>query len=323
MYVVAKTFLKFIYRYCMPSGPIFLTFIHIRSHTGEDLAKYLLQYLEQNGINIQNCRDQSYDNASNMSGKYIGMQAQLKRVNPLINWVPCTAHSPEIAGDDSQKADARHEADTLSDSMDTLEFNLMLEVWNKVLQRFNMCSKILQAADIDLHTAVALLESLKTFISGVRDQFDEYETNAKTQTDVDYRFEQRARRRRLGADRLPIPSEVISGTENFKRNTFLPILHQPHVARTDRMNAYTTLHQRFSFLSTLDRGDLQQKCQTLCNAYADDLPQEKELYLERYNYRDLITGFIRPAILSCTPNSYMRTEQINLPIPYLSQSAES
>ena len=192
----------------------------------------------------------------------------------------------KIAGDDSQKADARHEADTLSDSTDTLEFNLMLEVWNKVLQRFNMCSKILQAADIDLHTAVALLESLKTFITGVRDQFDEYETNAKTRTDVDYRFEQRARRRRLGADRLPIPSEVISGTENFKRNTFLPILDQLHVALTDRMNAYTTLHQRFSFLSTLDRGDLQQKCQTLCNAYPDDLPQGKELYLEVLQYAD-------------------------------------
>lgn len=100
MYVVAKTFLKFIYRYCMPSGPIerFLTFIHIRSHTGEDLAKYLLQYLEQNGINIQNCRGQSYDNASNMSGKYIGMQAQLKRVNPLIDWVPCAAHSLNLVG---------------------------------------------------------------------------------------------------------------------------------------------------------------------------------------------------------------------------------
>ena len=76
MYVVDKTFLKFMYRYCMPSGPIerFLTFIHIRSHTREDLVKYLLQYLEQNGINIQNCRGQSYDNSSNMSEKYIGMQ---------------------------------------------------------------------------------------------------------------------------------------------------------------------------------------------------------------------------------------------------------
>ena len=77
----------------------------------------------------------------------------------------------KIAEDNSQKADARHEADALSDSMGTLEFNMMLEIWNKVLQRFNMCSKTLQAADIDLHTAVVLLESLKTFIAEMRNQF--------------------------------------------------------------------------------------------------------------------------------------------------------
>ena len=189
--------------------------------------------------------------------------------------------SEKIAGDDFQKADARHEADTLSDSMGTLEFNLMLEMWNNVLKRFNLCSKKIQAADIDLHTAVALLESLKAFITGVRDKFDEYEANAKTRTDVDYMFEKRAKRRRLGAHRLPIPSEVISGAENFKRNTFLPILDQLHVALTDRVNAYTILHQRFSFLLTLDKvDDLQQKCETLCHAYPDDLPQGKELYLE-------------------------------------------
>ena len=108
----------------------------------------------------------------------------------------------KIAGDDSQKADARHEVDILSDSMGTLEFNLMLEAWNIVLKRFNLCSKKIQAADIDLHTAVALLESLKAFIAGVRDKFDKYDTNAKTRTDVDYMFEKRAKRRRLGADRL-------------------------------------------------------------------------------------------------------------------------
>ena len=99
-YGVAKLFLIVYVSFCMPSGPIeiFLTFIHIRSDTGENLAKYLLQYLEQNGINIQNCRGQSYDNASNMSGKYIGMQVQLKRENPLIDSVPCAAHSLNLVG---------------------------------------------------------------------------------------------------------------------------------------------------------------------------------------------------------------------------------
>ena len=90
----------------------------------------------------------------------------------------------------------------ISDSKGTLEFNTMLEVWNNVLKRSNLCSKKIQAADIDLHTSVALLESLKAFIAGVRDKFDKYDTNAKTRTDVDYMFEKRAKRRRLGADRL-------------------------------------------------------------------------------------------------------------------------
>ena len=43
--------------------------------------------------------------------------------------------------------------------------------------------------------------------------------------------------------------------------TFLQILDQLHVALTDRVNAYTIFHQRFSFLLTLDKvDDLQPKC---------------------------------------------------------------
>ena len=61
-----------------------------------------------------------------------------------------------IAGDDSQKTDVWHEADSLSDSMGTLEFNLMLEVWKNVLKRFNLCSKKIQAVDIDLYTPPSL-----------------------------------------------------------------------------------------------------------------------------------------------------------------------
>ena len=103
---------------------------------------------------------------------------------------------------------------------------------------------------------------------------------------MDYNFEQRARRKRLGADRIPIPSEVISGSENFKRNTFLPILDKLYVALTDRMNAYMLLHQRFSFLSTLERESLLEKCKTLSGAYPDDLPKGEDLYLEMLQFAD-------------------------------------
>ena len=47
-------------------------------HTGQVKAQMILDFLEKFGIDISNCRGQSYDNASNMSGKYIGVQTIIK-----------------------------------------------------------------------------------------------------------------------------------------------------------------------------------------------------------------------------------------------------
>jgi hypothetical protein len=72
----------------------FPTFMQIdKSHIVQNLADSLISYLTTEAIDITNCRGQSYDNASNMSGRYSGMQAKLKAVNPLASFVPCTAHS--------------------------------------------------------------------------------------------------------------------------------------------------------------------------------------------------------------------------------------
>ncbi|CAH2276211.1 zinc finger MYM-type 1-like [Pelobates cultripes] len=64
--------LTIIFRYVLASGPVerFTKFIPISGHTGMKLANTVLQFLEENGISIKDCRGQSYDNASNMSGKY-------------------------------------------------------------------------------------------------------------------------------------------------------------------------------------------------------------------------------------------------------------
>ena len=57
-------------RYVNKGEPIerFLTFIKLESHTGIGLSNALLEFLEKNNIDIGNCRVQTYDNASNMSG---------------------------------------------------------------------------------------------------------------------------------------------------------------------------------------------------------------------------------------------------------------
>ena len=75
-----------------------MSFIHIRSHTGESLASTLLDFLKEHDVDIMNCRGQSYDNAANMSGKFRGMQAMIKKVNPFALYVPCAAHSLNLIG---------------------------------------------------------------------------------------------------------------------------------------------------------------------------------------------------------------------------------
>jgi len=76
----------------------FLTFISISSHTGQNLADTLLQYLKDHDIDFDNCRGQMYDNASNMSGKYNGMQQILKNKNSLVDYIPCVGHSLNLVG---------------------------------------------------------------------------------------------------------------------------------------------------------------------------------------------------------------------------------
>ena len=58
----------------------FLAFINISSHTGQNPANTLLQYLSKQKIGFNCCLDtgQTYDDVSNMSRKYIGMQPILK-----------------------------------------------------------------------------------------------------------------------------------------------------------------------------------------------------------------------------------------------------
>jgi len=92
--------LTLIFRYVQCDGPVerFVKFIPIHGHTGESLARTLFSFLQENDISIKDCRGQSYDNASNMSGKYIGMQAIVRNENELAEYIPCAAHSLNLVG---------------------------------------------------------------------------------------------------------------------------------------------------------------------------------------------------------------------------------
>lgn len=68
------------------------------SHKAEDLEETVMDLLEELKLKVENCRGQSYDNASNMSGKYTGLQTRIKAKNHLADYVPCSAHSLNLVG---------------------------------------------------------------------------------------------------------------------------------------------------------------------------------------------------------------------------------
>ena len=70
----------------------------MQGHTGKELAESLLEFFKVHDISIADCRGQSYDNASNMSGKYNGMQAIIRQQCNLAEYVPCDAHSLNLVG---------------------------------------------------------------------------------------------------------------------------------------------------------------------------------------------------------------------------------
>lgn len=76
----------------------FIRFLQLRSHTAEAMTDLVLALLTELGIDISNCRGQSYDNAANMSGIYTGLQARVKEINPVAYFVPCAAHSLNLVG---------------------------------------------------------------------------------------------------------------------------------------------------------------------------------------------------------------------------------
>jgi len=95
--------LTFIFRYVKiaPAGEVeerFVGFDPGVGHKGNQIASAITSKIKKLQLDMSNCRGQSYDNASNMSGKYNGVQAQLKKVNPFMDYVPCAAHSLNLVG---------------------------------------------------------------------------------------------------------------------------------------------------------------------------------------------------------------------------------
>lgn len=76
----------------------FIDFFESHEKTGLGLATEILEKIKNDGLNLDNCRGQGYDNGANMAGKYKGVQARITSLNNLAIFVPCAAHSLNLVG---------------------------------------------------------------------------------------------------------------------------------------------------------------------------------------------------------------------------------
>ena len=93
--------LAIIIRYVSEEAVVEERFIGFESscgHSGKAMADAIKKTLDKLGLNIKDARGRSYNNASNMSGKYKSLQALLKNENPNIEFIPCAGHSLNLVG---------------------------------------------------------------------------------------------------------------------------------------------------------------------------------------------------------------------------------
>ncbi|GFY10860.1 zinc finger MYM-type protein 1 [Trichonephila clavipes] len=89
--------MSIILRFCNSStGAIdehFVGFIAFAETTGEYITNSMLQELERNGLDIQNCRGQRYDNGANMVGINKGVRTRIFNINLRAFFTQCGCHS--------------------------------------------------------------------------------------------------------------------------------------------------------------------------------------------------------------------------------------
>lgn len=200
--------LALIIRYVQQDGvPIerFLKFLPNVGHKAQDMFDCLTNTFKSLGIDISNCRGQSYDNAANMSGIYNGLQAKIKELCPQAYYIPCSAHSLNLVG--SSAAECCMEATAYFDLLQGLYnfFGASTARWN-VLQTFcsekvdchlptlkslsstrwsarDDASKTLRVASAEIHKALCFFETdasqkpiIRNEAIGLRKKLERFET---------------------------------------------------------------------------------------------------------------------------------------------------
>nr|XP_039261934.1 zinc finger MYM-type protein 1-like [Styela clava] len=76
---------------------VFLGFFQVSEKNAASLVETGIEKLNDDGIDINDCRGQAYDNAAVMSGVRTGVQKRILEINPEAQFVNCENHSLNLA----------------------------------------------------------------------------------------------------------------------------------------------------------------------------------------------------------------------------------
>jgi hypothetical protein len=82
----------------------FLKFLDFNDKHAEPIAAKILETINEEKLDFQNCSGGSFDNAATMSGKNNGVQAHLKNVNQNFIFIPCGNHTLNLVGNDAAES---------------------------------------------------------------------------------------------------------------------------------------------------------------------------------------------------------------------------
>ncbi|OXU20510.1 hypothetical protein TSAR_016048, partial [Trichomalopsis sarcophagae] len=184
----------------------------------------------------------------------------------------------QLANDENQKSDTRHEAASLHNNITKLENVFMAVFWNRILSRFNITSKFLQKVEVDLSTANDMLASLIIY------EINFQPWKMKLKTSVNYSDSiKRTITRKLRDSETQV--ESVHGSDKFRTQTFYVIIDKLITELNKRSEAYNYIINLFMFLTDLliiDIDTIKAKANNLIKVYVDDLQENLILELEQF-----------------------------------------
>lgn len=129
-----------------------IEYIDLENIRGQTVATAIISCLERLGYDIEDCRGQTYDGASNMSGHLNGAQAHIKHIQPKAVFTHCCSHRLNLS---------------LNATSTVQEFRVMMENIKKLgiffkysPKRSNILQGILEKADPPISVTKVILQIL-------------------------------------------------------------------------------------------------------------------------------------------------------------------